>query len=159
MSTEKAFSNLSLTRKLLVADIEDDVLLRIDILMDETDGRADILLSKGVIQLQCHCIPCVTDTEKNVGCIMRSADEFTPPISGTIIPASIERIANTSRQNQNLLLEPFRNFSANSSLLLAPAMINIAKWITVPVRVMNPFKESKTTGTCNMLFLSVNEER
>lgn len=102
---------VKLTRKLLVADIEDDVLLRKDILMDERDGRVDILLSKGVMQLQRHCIPCVTATEKNVGCIMRSADEFIfPPMSGAIIPASIERIANTSRQNKNLLLEPFRNF-------------------------------------------------
>ena len=102
---------VKLTRKLLVADIEDDVLLRKDILMDERDGRVDILLSKGVMQLQRHCIPCVTAIEKNVGCIMRSADEFFfPPMSGAIIPASIERIANTSLQNKNLLLEPFRNF-------------------------------------------------
>ena len=101
---------------------------------------------KGVIQLQHHCFPCVPATEKNVGCTMRSADEFIiPPMSDAIIPASIERIANTSRQNKNLLLEPFRIFfGENSSLLLAPALINIVKRITVPVRVMNPLKESKT---------------
>jgi hypothetical protein len=49
-----------------------------------------------------------------------------------------------SHENENLLLEPSSNFSENFSLLMAPAVIKIAKRITVPVRVMNPFNESKT---------------
>ena len=42
---------LKLTAEVIVADIADEVLLGIDILKNSTSGPADILLDKGVIQL------------------------------------------------------------------------------------------------------------
>jgi hypothetical protein len=132
-------------RKLVVVDIEDDVQLVIYVLMGERDDRADILLSKGVIQLQGHCIPCIIPGERNVGCILRSADELTiSAMSETIALAFIEITAQDGPKNENLLIESSSTFSENFSLLMAPAAINIAKRITVPVRVINHFNELKT---------------
>jgi hypothetical protein len=86
---------VKLTRKLLVADIEDDVLLGFDVLMGER------LLSKGVIQLQGHCIPCITPGERCVRCILRSADELTiSAMSEAVVSTFIERTAQDGPGNE-----------------------------------------------------------
>ena len=53
---------LKLTAEVIVADIADAVFLGIDILKNSTSGPADILLDKGVIQLDGITIPCFTDS-------------------------------------------------------------------------------------------------
>ena len=41
-----------------------------------------------------------------------------------------------------MIFEPTEEFRASHSLLVAPAILNIAKRVTVPLRVMNPFNHS-----------------
>ena len=50
---------LSLRKEVIVAEIEDDCLLGVDVLQDDESGPADILLSKGITVLRGHDIPCV----------------------------------------------------------------------------------------------------
>lgn len=49
--------SLSLQQEMVVADIEDDCLLGIDVLQNGNGGPADMMLSKGFIKLQGHEIP------------------------------------------------------------------------------------------------------
>ena len=51
--------DITLEREVIVAEIEDDALLGIDILQNDDGGPADLLLSKGVILLQGKEIPCI----------------------------------------------------------------------------------------------------
>ena len=51
--------SLKLQREIIVAKIEDDALLGIDILKNESEGHADLLLSQGIIKLKGHEIPCI----------------------------------------------------------------------------------------------------
>ncbi|CAC5388087.1 unnamed protein product [Mytilus coruscus] len=51
--------NLSLAKELVVAEIEDEVLLGLDILMNGEMGPADIKLTEGVILLNGVTIPCI----------------------------------------------------------------------------------------------------
>ena len=44
-----------------MAKIEDDALLGIDILPNESDGPADLLLSQVIIKLKGHEIPCIQE--------------------------------------------------------------------------------------------------
>ncbi|KAL3878170.1 hypothetical protein ACJMK2_030539 [Sinanodonta woodiana] len=82
-----------LDREVIVAEIEDEGLLGIDILQNENDGPADILLSKGVIKLNGVSIPCIQiglndDTVRNV----KAADDFIiPGNSEAIIDVFVDR--------------------------------------------------------------------
>ena len=51
--------DFSLYMDIVVAEIEDDGLLDVDILQKQQSGPADILLSKGEIHLDGHTIPCI----------------------------------------------------------------------------------------------------
>ena len=82
----KAFFNVelgpvSMYKELIVAEIEDDVLLGIDILQNDDGGPADILLSKGVIVLKGKNIPCIQIGMKNDVRKVTAADHFiiSPP--------------------------------------------------------------------------------
>lgn len=50
---------LSLKKELLVADIQDEMLLGVDILQNRGSEKTDLLLSKGVIRFKGHEIPCI----------------------------------------------------------------------------------------------------
>ncbi|KAL3861276.1 hypothetical protein ACJMK2_007319 [Sinanodonta woodiana] len=84
---------LILDREVIVAEIEDEGLLGIDILQNENDGPADILLSKGVIKLHGVSIPCIQiglndDTVRNF--LIESSENFTDKYSLIVAPAVVD---------------------------------------------------------------------
>ncbi|KAH3728468.1 hypothetical protein DPMN_054425 [Dreissena polymorpha] len=69
--------DISLTRKIIVAEIEDDALLGIDILQNDEGGPADLLLSRGVILFQGIEIPCIqVGLKEEIGKV-QAADNYT----------------------------------------------------------------------------------
>ena len=83
---------LEISKRIMVAGVEDDVLLGIDILQNDKGGQADILLSKGIINLYGHSIPCIQQGLKNSQIILRAAEKFEiPAMSEMIIEAFIVR--------------------------------------------------------------------
>ena len=109
---------LQLHKEVLVAAIEDDVLLGKDILQNEESGSADILLSEGIINLMGKSIPCV-----QVG-----------------LPDSSRQVQVVEDvTSQDVVIESSPHFSEKSGLPMATTLVNIEKRVTVPVRVMNPF--------------------
>ena len=65
-----------------------------------------------------------------------------PGMSEMIVQAFVERDEEESKNQGDLIFEPTEEFRASHSLLVAPAILNIAKRVTVPLRVMNPFNHS-----------------
>lgn len=63
-------------RELIVADIEDDALLGLNILMKGPGGPANIKLTKGEILLNGTTIPCIRIGQNEIVRKVRSADDF-----------------------------------------------------------------------------------
>ena len=136
---------LELTETLVVADIQDDVLLGIDLLQNHEKGQADILLSTGEIHLRGYTIPCIQKGVRDVCRRVRSAQQYCiPAMSEMIVNAYVDRADLDSKNEDDLMFEPSEEFMADHSLLVAPAVLNTAKRVTVPLRVMNPYERSLT---------------
>lgn len=67
---------LTMGRELIVADIEDDALLGLGILMKGPGGPANIKLTKGEILLNGTTIPCIRIGQNEIVRKVRSADDF-----------------------------------------------------------------------------------
>ena len=83
---------LTLRTEAIVAEIEDEALLGMDVLQNGEGGPADILLSKGIIQLRGMSIPCIQvgldDTARKV----KMADDFTVPgYTEVVVDAFVSR--------------------------------------------------------------------
>ncbi|KAL3858837.1 hypothetical protein ACJMK2_009088 [Sinanodonta woodiana] len=131
--------------KVIVAEIEDEGLLGIDILQNENDGPADILLSKGVIKLHGVSIPCIQiglndDTVRNV----KAADDFIiPENSEAIIDVFVDKREEDGIATQHeFLIEPSENFMDKYSLIVAPAIVDTKDKVTQKLRVLNPYPTS-----------------
>ncbi|KAL3890178.1 hypothetical protein ACJMK2_002470 [Sinanodonta woodiana] len=131
----------TLLKEVIVAEIEDEGLLGIDILQNENDGPADILLSKGVIKLHGVSIPCIQiglndDTVRNV----KAADDFIIPGNcEAIIDVFVDRREEDGIAKQHeFLIEPSENFTDKYSLSVAPAIVDTNDKVTQKLRVLNP---------------------
>lgn len=134
-------SSLKLEREVVVAEIKDDCLLGIDILQNQSEGSADLLLSKGIIQLYGKSIPCTQIDCPQTARKVTSTDHYIVPAhSEQIIDVFIDG-SHTSDfdDNQDLIIEPTGNFCERYQLAMAATFVNVQNQCTVKVRVMNPF--------------------
>ncbi|KAL3883170.1 hypothetical protein ACJMK2_029461 [Sinanodonta woodiana] len=136
---------LILDREVIVAEIEDERLLGIDILQNENHEPADILLSKGVIKLHGVSISCIQiglndDTVRNV----KAADDFIiPGNSGAIIDVFVDRREEDGIAKQHeFLIEPSEHFTDKYSLIVAPAIVDTKYKVTQKLRVLNLYPTS-----------------
>jgi hypothetical protein len=135
--------SLTFHRSLLVADIQDEVLLGIDILQNSGNGQADILLSQGLIRFNGHEVPCIQRGMQK-GIILRCVETCDiPGNSEVIIPVFVQRECEAD-VDDDLKFEPSRDLKEKTSLLLAPAVINIRGRKSVPLRVVNLYYEVRT---------------
>lgn len=76
----------------IVAEIDDNCLLGVDVLYAEQNIPAEILLSKGILKLQNREIPCFQTATENRCRRVPAADNYEiPPLSVKIIQAFVER--------------------------------------------------------------------
>ncbi|XP_062602935.1 uncharacterized protein LOC134264683 [Saccostrea cucullata] len=141
-SFEIQIGEVRIEKQLLIAEIEDDALLGMDILMDK-ESKAEIHLDRKIIKFYGHEIPCISNDDESK-LTLRSADQYTiPPMSEMLIQAFVERNSEEDKEKM-YLFESSPEFTAKSSLLVAPAAIDIVRKVTVPLRIMNPLEETKT---------------
>lgn len=130
---------LNLRKPLIVADIEDEVLLGGDIIQRDHSGPADILLSKNVMMFRGMSIPL-----EQIGVPKKSrkayaADDFmVPAMSEAVIDVHIDRIAGV--KDDRVLIEGDPTFLERGSLLVAPSLCDLENNATGKVRVINPFE-------------------
>ncbi|CAC5386245.1 unnamed protein product [Mytilus coruscus] len=130
---------------MIVANMEDEALLGLDVLMKSQWGPADIKLTDGIILLGGHAIHCTQIGQTNK--IIRKiyvADE-TPPRSEILLDVFVDRFHNDSPETvQNCILEPSENFSERFSFVMAQCLVNISQKVTCKTRIMNPYDYKKT---------------
>ena len=133
--------NLTLDSQLIVAEIEDEALLGLDILMKGKGGPADIKLTEGLILLDGIAIPCTQIGQPEPVRKITAADDFIiPPRSEVIIDVFVDKFHSDNLSGpQNYLLEPNNFFVEKYPVAMASCLVDITHEVTNKVRLMNPF--------------------
>jgi hypothetical protein len=136
---------VQLEHYLVVADIEDEVLLGMDILLGKK-GPADILLSEGKIVLHGMVVPLIKLPSANHIKRVRASDHFIiPAMSEKFIDAFIDFQPGDSPENcATVLIETAPKFCEKQSLLVAASLADPKSSPTVRVRIINPFSEPQS---------------
>ena len=132
--------------EIIVAEIEDEALLGLDILMKGKGGPADIRLSEGVIFLNGVTIPCIQIGQPDPVRKIRSADNFViPPKTERIIDVFVDKFdTDDTTGPQDYLLEPTEVFVEEHTLVMASCLVDISNNVTNKIRLMNPFDHEVT---------------
>ena len=133
---------LKFDKELIIAEIEDECLLGMDILQNDTEGPGDVLLSQGLIILRGVEIPVVQiGIDKNSVRRVVSADHFViPGYSEAIIDVCIQRTEDDDdSDNTEFIVEPTQNFYDRYPLQMATTLVDIKNKVTTSLRIMNPF--------------------
>ena len=123
----------------IVAEIDDDGLLGVDILQNGKNGPADLLMSKGVLMIDKKEIPIIQVGVNNRVRNVTAADHF-------VIPAQTECDVYIERQEyddfsseKEYAVEPTDHFQAEYPLQISSTLVDINRVCTCKVRKLNPF--------------------
>ena len=131
---------LEIVREAIVADISDEALLGYDILGDASEGPADILLSRNIIQLGGRDIPCIQKNRVQKSRRVVVADDVSiPGQAEAVVSVYIERLASDDLEAGHFLIEASDTFQDGYPLRLAPTLVDINQGPTCLVRILNPF--------------------
>ena len=125
----------------IVAEIDDDGLLGVDILQNGKNGPADLLMSKGVLMIDKKEIPIIQVGVNNRVRKVTAADHFVIPAqTECVIDVYIERREyDDFSSEKEYVVEPTDHFQAEYPLQMASTLVDINKACTCKVRMLNPF--------------------
>lgn len=157
---EIQIDNTRFIHDVLIADIQNDVILGIDFL---TKHKCDVLLSKNCLDVQGDKITCFRYSNDVFTCCRIAVTDHVvvPPGTEIIVPG--RPLGHISKSPN--VLEPTQHFVEKQGLLIARSLVDPAKGV-VPLRVLNlqnePCKIYKNTiaATCepvNELDIQVQE--
>ena len=143
------------TVEAVVAEIDDDGLLGIDVLQNGDGGPADLLLSKGMLAVQDNEVPIIQVGLKSRVRRVTAADHFViPPQSESVIDVYVERNdSDDFLSENNCLVEETEHFRETYPLKMASTLVDINKGCTCKIRLLNPFptavsiKQDTVVGT------------
>lgn len=137
--------SLEIVAEIVVANIEDQCLLGIDILQGQQGGPADILLSEGVTNLKGVSIPCIQVKKSEIIRKVTAADHFIiPGYCEAVIDVYIERNENNELfASKEFIIEPSEEFIANNKIAMAACIVDTCNKdnVTLKARVLNPSSE------------------
>ena len=150
--------NIEVQVEAVVAEIDDDGLLGIDVLQNDKDGPADILLSKGVLMVQDKAVPMIQIGVKNRVRKVVAADHYViPPMAESVIDVFVERHDYDFSSESECLIEPTDHFKETYPLQMAATLVDINKGCTGKIRILNPFtrevsiKQDAVVGTAEVI--------
>ena len=125
----------------IVADIDDDGLLGVDILQNGKNGPSDLLLSRGVLLIDKKEVPIIQVGVQTCVRKVTAADHFVIPAqSECIIDVYLERHEHDDFSSErDFIIEPNEHFQAEYPLQMASTLVDINEACTGKVRVLNPF--------------------
>ncbi|MEW8545559.1 MAG: reverse transcriptase domain-containing protein [Candidatus Thiodiazotropha sp.] len=125
----------------IVAEIEDDGLLGIDVLQNRDDGPADILMSKGVLRVAGKEVPIIQVGMQNRVRRVTAADHYVIPAqSEAVIDVYVERQEYDDFSSEtDYIIEPTTHFKETYPLQMASTLVDINNACSCKVRVLNPF--------------------
>ena len=112
---------------MIVANIEDEAMLGLDVLMKSQWGPADIKLTEGIILLGGHAVHCtqIGQTNKFIRKIYGEAYYEIPPRSEHFVDDFNNRLDDDPPETvQDCILEPTEKFSERFPLVMAPCLVN-----------------------------------
>lgn len=129
------------TVEAVVAEIDDDGLLGIDVLQNGDGGPADLLLSKGMLAVQDNEVPIIQVGLRGRVRRVTAADHFViPPQSESVIDVFVERNdSDDFLSENNCLVEETEHFRETYPLKMASTLVDINKGCTCKIRLLNPF--------------------
>ena len=125
----------------IVAEIDDDGLLGVDILQNGRYGPTDLLMSKGILEINKKEVPIIQVGVANRVRKVTAADHF-------IIPAQSECVIDVFLERQeyddfscetDYMVEPTKHFKEQYPLQMANTLVNLNEASTSKVRILNPF--------------------
>ena len=125
----------------IVAEIDDDGLLGVDILQNGKNGPADLLMSKGVLMIDKKEIPIIQVGVNDRVRKVTAADHFVIPAqTECVIDVYIERREyDDFSSEKEYVVEPTDHFQAEYPLQMASTLVDINRACTCKVRMLNPF--------------------
>ena len=125
----------------IVADIDDDGLLGVDVLQSKSNGPADLLMSKGILLINKQEVPIIQVGPNTRIRRVTAADHFIiPPQSEAVVDVYVERQEyDDFSAEQNFIIEPTEHFRVTYPLQMAPSLTSINETCTGKVRILNPF--------------------
>ena len=125
----------------IVAEIDDDGLLGVDILQNGKNGPADLLMSKGVLMIDKKEIPIIQVGVNDRVRKVTAADHFVIPAqTKCVIDVYIERWEyDDFSSEKEYVVEPTDHFQAEYPLQMASTLVDINRACTCKVRMLNPF--------------------
>ena len=125
----------------MVAEIDDDGLLGVDILQNGKNGPADLLMSKGVLMIDKKEIPIIKVGVNNRVRKVTTADHFDIPAqTECVIDVYIERREyDDFSSEKEYVVEQTDHFQAEYPLQMASTLVHINRACTCKVRMLNPF--------------------
>ena len=125
----------------IIAEIDDDGLLGVDILQNGKNGPVDLLMSKGVLMIDKKEIPIIQVGVNNRVRKVTAADHFVIPAeTECVIDVYIERLEyDDFSSEKEYVVEPTDHFQAEYPLQMASTLVDITRACTCKVRMLNPF--------------------
>ena len=132
---------VSMQTEAIVAEIDDDGLLGVDVLQNGEGGPTDLLMSEGVLKVDGEEVPIIQVGMKNRIRKVTSADHFVIPAqSEAVIDVYIERQEyDDFSAETDYIIEPTDHFKETYPLQMAPTLCDINQECTSKVRLLNPF--------------------
>ncbi|MCW4264114.1 MAG: retroviral-like aspartic protease family protein [Candidatus Thiodiazotropha endolucinida] len=124
----------------IVADIDDDGLLGVDVLQNGSEGPADLLMSKGVLMVNKQEVPIIQVGISNRVRRVTAADHFVIPAqSECIIDVYVDREEyDDFTSEREYVIEPTEHFQEQYPLQMASTLVDINRACTCKVRLLNP---------------------
>ena len=125
----------------IVAEIDDDDLLGIDLLQNGENGPTDLFMSKGVLMIAGKEVPIIQIGLQNRIRKVAAADHYVIPAqSEAVIDVFIERQEyDDFSADVDYIVEPTAHFRETYPLQMASTLVDINRACTCKVRVLNPF--------------------
>ena len=157
---EIKLGGLDIKHELIVAEVEDEGLIGMDVLFQGKDGPADILLSEGKIRLHGVSIPCISiGLPEKVRKVVIAEKVVVPGNSEMIVDAFIERTDDDKGDQSEVLIEPSGHFEERYQLRMAASLADIRHHTSHKVRIMNPFNESREISQDSVIGFASEIER
>ena len=129
--------NHQLERKVIIADIKDDVLLGMDV------GELDIITSRNEVIINGTTIPCTYVPPSTVYKVRASEDYDIPGMTEAVIQVDLHQNGEARRLGETVL-EPSAEFLKTYPLLMARTLVDFGNNVSGWVRILNLNEESVT---------------
>ena len=126
--------------EVIVAEIDDDGLIGIDVLLNRHNGPTDLLMSKGILKMGDKEVPIMQiGIEDRTRKVTAADNSIIPAQSETVIDVYVERKESDDFTSESeYIIEPTEHFQEEYPLLMAAAIVDINQGCTSKVRLLNP---------------------